>query len=374
MTVQRYVLKELLLTFIITFLCLSLVIIMGFSIQQLQKYKGVGVGLVMKLIPYIISYVVSYTLPVSLLLSCIFVYKRMAEEFELTALRATGISKQEIARPTLLLALPACMFLLYFHGSVLPKTHFIKANIGAKDLSKVLTGTTKQKKVFDIDHTIFRFEKIEQGLLYGVHILEMYPGGPPKKWFVASRGQFLHLPTIDNPTLEFALEEVTLAYWENPEDQSSYQTLYFKDEPFVYRRNMREAIGVQKREIEDMTFSHLAQLLRTEKAPSSMKNYSKQEILIELLRRYALSLSPLVFVLLAAPLAMKSQSIGSFQKLGLLVILVLLLFYPLVIVAGRIAPDIPISPMSTAGYSMYITLFFAPHALLLFLSYLLTKR
>lgn len=374
MILQRYVLKELLITFLLTFFSLSLIILMGYSVQQLLKYEGVGLSILLKIAPYLTSSVAMYTLPVSVLISCIFVYKRMAQEFEIMAVQASGVSKSFIARPSLLLAIPVTILMIYLVGTIRPNARYVKQNIGVEDLSKMLTVSTQQKKVFNLDNIMFRFDRIQDGFLYGVHIMEMHKSNTPKKWIFASRGQFIHFPSAEKPTLEFALEGVTVTHWEDPTDRTSHQTVYFRDEPFLYTKNLRDQIGFEKRKLPDMTFSHLQMVNQRESLPEYLRPVEKDRIVIELMERYALALAPLIFVLIAVPIAMRATTLDSNHYLSLFGVLVLFIFYPLVISAKEIGNFLAPDPLTSTGYPLNFLAFFSPHLLLSIAAYFLMSK
>ncbi len=347
MTVQKYIFGELTKTFLFIFLCLSLVVFMGFSLRQLMKFEGVGIALLGSLITYMAGYIFTYTIPVSLLLASVVVYRGMASNNEILALRASGISRYSLTLPVLLLALVLCLFLLYVQHMLLPDARFQKRNIDATELSSILMSTNQRDRMFQLKDTLFRFHSSRNGELTNVHVVELFPDEAPQKWFVARRGRFTKLPTIHDPTMELRLYDVTVTYWENKNKREKHQILNFNEEPFIYRRNLRKEMGIKKRRLRDMNIYHIKQLARDpDKPPESLlSRYDTKDIKTVLHKRYALALAPIALLFIGIPVALTTGESTRIRGVGIGTLPALVLFYPAIFIAERLCMQYDAEPL-----------------------------
>jgi lipopolysaccharide export system permease protein len=97
---QRYVLIEVLKTFLFTAgLILSVLLLVG-AVQQGVR-EGLPMAVVLKIVPYLIPDVLILTAPACMLFAVCSVFGRMSAAHEITALKAAGISPMSVIRPIL---------------------------------------------------------------------------------------------------------------------------------------------------------------------------------------------------------------------------------------------------------------------------------
>src|SRR5436189_447013 len=104
MILQRYIFRELLLTFLLGFFVLNLVCGAGLIFQMFRTYESVGLGFLAQALPIAFSYMAPWALLISATLTGTMVYGRMAGENEIDAMRASGIHAGRILAPAGLLA------------------------------------------------------------------------------------------------------------------------------------------------------------------------------------------------------------------------------------------------------------------------------
>lgn len=110
--IYRYILKELLMTFMLTLAFLNSVLMMEKLLRLSRLLSGVGASLadMAKIIVYLQPQLLVLTIPMSLLLSTLLVYGRMDMNNEIVILRASGMSFRKISVPVMVLGL-LCFFL-----------------------------------------------------------------------------------------------------------------------------------------------------------------------------------------------------------------------------------------------------------------------
>lgn len=120
MILQRYILREMLATFLMTFAAISLIIFIGVGIQQYRRLEGLGVLFLLESMPFLFCYAVRFSLPASTLIASVLVFGRLAAENELVAIRASGIHLRHVINPAIALGLWLSFFFLLFNDHVAP--------------------------------------------------------------------------------------------------------------------------------------------------------------------------------------------------------------------------------------------------------------
>jgi lipopolysaccharide export system permease protein len=120
MILQRYILREIVATFLMVFLTISLIIFIGIGIQQYRRLEGLGFAFLLKSIPFLFCFAVRYSIPASTLMASVLVFGRLAAENEITAIRAGGIPLWRIVNPALAVGLWLSLLFLLFNDHVAP--------------------------------------------------------------------------------------------------------------------------------------------------------------------------------------------------------------------------------------------------------------
>lgn len=104
-TIQRSILRELLLTFLLGVLTFNFVLMTEKVLRLTSLLSSVGASLLdmIRIILYLQPQVTVLTIPMSMLMAVLLVYGRMNADNEITVLRASGMSFRAISRPVLVL-------------------------------------------------------------------------------------------------------------------------------------------------------------------------------------------------------------------------------------------------------------------------------
>ena len=103
-TLHRYIFRELLKVFVPTAVALTVMVSLGMILQPVQKY-GVGPEQVVHLMSYFLPVTLTFVLPMAALFAAALVYGRLANDNELDACKASGISLTTLVYPGLALAI-----------------------------------------------------------------------------------------------------------------------------------------------------------------------------------------------------------------------------------------------------------------------------
>lgn len=103
MILQRYILRELLGSFVFAFCTVLAVCLVGTMFQVFRTFPGVGFEILSRALPLALGAMASWVMLVASCTSSTLVYARLAADNEITAMRTCGIHLWRIALPAVLL-------------------------------------------------------------------------------------------------------------------------------------------------------------------------------------------------------------------------------------------------------------------------------
>ena len=112
--------------FLLSFILLVFILDMQFFWLYLEDLLGKGLEwyVIAELLFYASANVVPMALPLSILLSSTMTYGNLAENVELTALKASGYSFLRISRPLIFIMILIGGFAFYFSNTIWPTANF----------------------------------------------------------------------------------------------------------------------------------------------------------------------------------------------------------------------------------------------------------
>jgi lipopolysaccharide export LptBFGC system permease protein LptF len=242
-------------------------------------------------------------------------FGRLAQDNEITAVRAGGIKIVSLFVPVLILGLLFSLLSLHLNNSVIPQAkhrfEVLSRNLGMKKPALLL-----RARVFIKDFQGYRLflEKVKGNSLSGVHIWQLRKGGPPLTIF-ARRGEVTSDPKrqiITFKLIDGTREEV------NPEVPGEYSRSRFS----IYYFNLTLPAGekrIDKRPGE-MTIGELRAAIR------ELKGKKVYPLLVEINRKLSLSFACLTFILIGAPLGVMAKKGGKSIGFGLSFLLILIYY------------------------------------------------
>lgn len=117
-----FMLRQFLPLFAMTFLICTFIVLMQFLWLHLQDLvgKGVGIGVLSELFFYAALSMVPMALPLAVLLASLMTFGNLGESFELTALKAGGVSLFRVMQPLIVLMVFVAVGAFFFQNNVLP--------------------------------------------------------------------------------------------------------------------------------------------------------------------------------------------------------------------------------------------------------------
>lgn len=120
--IDSYVFKRFFTLFLMTFLICIFILLMQFLWKHVAELigKGISLNILAEFFLYAIFSLVPMALPLAILLASLMTFGNLGENFELTAMKAAGISLFRIMRPLILFISMVCLGAFYFSNNVLP--------------------------------------------------------------------------------------------------------------------------------------------------------------------------------------------------------------------------------------------------------------
>ena len=112
--ITRYVVGELLKTFIVTLAVMTVMMVMVFLVQEAMR-ENLTPTTILELIPYTIPTALSFAIPGTILFAACIVYGRMSATNEILAVKAMGISPVVVIWPGLVIAILLSLLTVYMN-------------------------------------------------------------------------------------------------------------------------------------------------------------------------------------------------------------------------------------------------------------------
>jgi len=174
---HRFIISSFLGPFFMTFFICIFILLMQFLWKYIDELVGKGLdwNIVTELLLYASFGLVPLAFPLAMLLASIMTFGNMGENYELVAMKASGISLFRIMRPLLLIAILLTMIAFYFSNNILPKTN-LKFYTLLNSVKRLKPEMIVKEGVFsnDMDNYSIKVERKgrNNNMLYGLMIYD----------------------------------------------------------------------------------------------------------------------------------------------------------------------------------------------------------
>lgn len=306
--IHRYIAREIAVPTLLGLLIFTFVLLMGriLKLVELVVNKGVPLGEILQLFAFLLPAFLVITLPLAFLLGVLLGFGRLSADNEVVALRASGIPIYGMLRPVLVLAV-ACSLItgwLTLYGEPAGQTAFrdqifeivsSRANVGI--LPRVFNDEFEGLVLYasDVDE--------RHGEMRGVFISDERIGATPAV-ILASQGRVIS--DQDQRILTLRLENGTIHRRPVDKKTDTYQVIGFTS--YDINLNMGQQLSdgsARQKKLREFPLPELWAKLQGAKTAEERRPLS-----VELHKRFALPLAPLVFALVGVPLGIRSQRSG----------------------------------------------------------------
>ena len=134
-TLNKYLFKQSLVPFLLSVAVITTVLFLQFLIRAVDRFLGKGLDIV-TIFEYLylnIAWIIALSVPMSLLISSVMTFGRMAQQNEITALKSAGVNLFNIIKPALWFGAFVAILLCLFNNFILPEMNY-NARLLARDI------------------------------------------------------------------------------------------------------------------------------------------------------------------------------------------------------------------------------------------------
>ena len=136
-TLNKYLFKQSLIPFLFSVAVITTVLFLQFLIRAVDRFLGKGLD-ALTIFEYLylnLAWIIALSVPMSLLISSVMTFGRMAQQNEITALKSAGVNLYNIIKPALWFGAMVAIALCLFNNFILPEMNY-NARLLARDIYK----------------------------------------------------------------------------------------------------------------------------------------------------------------------------------------------------------------------------------------------
>ncbi len=325
-----YVTKSFLITFAMAILVLTFAMT-GANLIKILEFVSRGIPLAVfgKYMLFTIPRILTFTVPWAVMVAAVLVFGRMSADSEITAMRACGVSIMQIMSPLLMITFLMTLICLYLQVEIGPpllwrSRWMLDYEAAQRPLALFEPGNPfsfqqgNNKVVISID------DRIGENELLGVHFCETDKEGNILREIDAANGVVTTDP--DEMILHVTMSDCMIT---DRTGKSSEGINRFYTNEFSFQFNYGKSVNGQKI-AERPKYMPLKELLG-EIRRTKLKKQDTTKLEIELNKRVAFALSPIAFLLLGMPLAIRTSRRETSIGLFISVILASVYFFSIII-------------------------------------------
>jgi lipopolysaccharide export system permease protein len=325
-----YIIKEFLHSFIFGVVVFSFLLILNFvfELMDLLIEQGVAIWVVVKMFTFYIPNILTLSIPMAVLFGVLLSYGRLSSDNEVTAMKAAGLDYKTLTMPIIIFVLSISFFLVFFNHFFAPKLNsnlkvYVEEVITKKPLVKF-----NEKSITKLgDYRIYS-NKVDnaKNTLIGVSIykFENDYAANNKKPVLPQNDKGAWRITASSATVKAyaAGAQLTLykGYWQkvSPSDMTNMTHATFKTYSlFIPLGNTIKSYNIGPSE------------LSSPKLIETIKQYKKQKLeFMPYLRdywiRWIFAATPIVFIIIALPIGIRTgkggKALGFGLSLGIVII------------------------------------------------------
>ena len=322
---SRYIWKEFMANLGLGLLIFTFVLMLDhlFELVDLLLNKGVGLALTIQLLFLLLPSSLSLTLPTACLLAALLTYGRLSEANEITAMRASGLSAWTYARTPIVTAIIIVAFLIPFNTTWAPHAHARFRDLYVRVLQRNPLVRIEEKTFTEIGdyHLYVNKKKAKSKEMTGITIYQTPVDGPPLRIF-AERGSASVKPEAG---ITFHLQD---GHIEKIDPEKPDQWFYTAFKTYQLNIPFHTKGQPSSRSLEEMDNRELGARIRELRR----KHLPYPLFACERQLRWALAVTPLLFVALSIPLAIRVKRGG--RSIGFGISLIVMVVYYALIMGG----------------------------------------
>lgn len=307
MILQRYIFKELLITFAVAFAILVAVCSVGLIFNMFRSAEGITLSLVFDALPVAFSYMAPWALIVAATLASTMVYGRLAAENEIDAMRTSGIHMGRIVAPALLYAV--CVFVIGFfiQHELAPWARFERRGIIGETILAILRNPPGGPTNIKVSgrHRL-NYLDARDGVIIEPTLAIFNEKGELSQQFRGATGT---ITVLDDRTVEITIRKGSYTKWEVVDGR-----LREIVDAFIGERTL--VVQLEDPKARPKSSEDMSGLELVSEWSRSLGDYRKV-LYTELHLRFAKSLGPICLILLGIPIGISVKKGTKLSGLGM---------------------------------------------------------
>lgn len=330
----------------IGFVIFTFIILMGktFQLTEMVMNKGLSIIYIIRLFGMMLPNFLVFTIPMSFVLSIILTFSRTSRDYEIVALKASGVNLYQLVRPVFLLAIFFYLFTSFLMIYIAPKSNF-NLNKFIVQILKAKINVALEEEVFNsmgdfviyVDEIPFRGDRLYGLLIYDDRNLE-------KPLTIIAREGYIYADESDSYfTISLRDGNIFLAgKYEESDRRTEFETYTLNIDIFdtmedsegrVVKKSWEMTLDELRTAIYDLKISLESFKARYEKDPTednrflvedTKKQIRKREV--EISKMFAIPAACIIFLFIGIPMGIQTNPKGRSGSL-MLAIIVIFLYY-----------------------------------------------
>lgn len=331
MLIHWYILREHIWPFLLGLITLTFVLIMNqiFILIWDIVGKGLNISIVLTLLALYLPSIIVLTIPMAVMVSSCMAFGRLAQDLEITAVRAAGMNPLKLNLLPIILGIGITLSMIWFNNHTLPEANHLLKNLMLDIAQKKPCFHMKALvTIKDFDGYDMHVGKVDykQSKIWQIKLFEK----KTSRDIFAKRGSFY----TDSSCVTIILEEGEI---HELLSQERYRRLTF-DEHRIYLPLDQEFICKNRtyRGDRELSAYGLREKIRKIQRETKNKAYKKRKInslLVEYHKKYSIPFACIAFVLLGCPLAIRVRKGGVGAGFG--IGLAFFIFYYICLIGGE---------------------------------------
>ncbi|MFA6600877.1 MAG: LptF/LptG family permease [Candidatus Omnitrophota bacterium] len=291
---QRYILSELWLPFVMSLLTLNFIFMGGYLVRAADLIIGRSVPLFDTLYVLMLALpdMVSYTVPTSVLTAILIVFGNLSQNNEIRAIKASGVHILHVMMPAFLAAMGLSILMLVFNDQVTTNAGFELRRVTKQMLIKHPMAVIEPGRFVKLDESItFLTKKLHGNQMEDIIAYQTEGADKAVRTIMARRGEVVSSP--DKKEMQIRLYDGSISDTE----KSSVQSIQF--ETYEFPTMGQSEINKMQKKKKDLT---LAEILVQQENPD-LDRSDRRELDSAFHQRIAFALGCFIFAFLGAPVA-----------------------------------------------------------------------
>lgn len=346
----RYVTAELLKVFLVALTSFT-ALMMVVGVAQEAVRQGLGLGPILRLIPYTIPNALVFAVPGTILFSVCSVFGRMASANEIIAVKSLGISPLALVRPALVLAVAISLMSVWLIEVAFTWGYHGVRRVVLESVEEIAYGALRARRTYGHEKFSITVARVEGHRLIRPTITMIQSNGEQitmtareAELFTIAGGEALKITLTDGAVevggdvaMRFpdTIEQRIPLATGGPETNPSHMRL--RDIPAAEVAQRRRVKQFKAARATDAAWRMMTGDLAGLAAPDWRQKADRLENEVERLhrldtepyRRWASGFSCLAFVMIGAPLAIRMRTSDFLTTFGVCFLPILVVYYPL---------------------------------------------